>query len=104
MKTIELDAPLEAQLEAVRRLTGQNELEIIREGVAARWEQLRASNGAEDKGEEQIADERPLSEQWAPFIGAFRSTSGVSHAGRNSEAIFAEVMEKKKARIMGRNK
>lgn len=105
MKTIELDASLEAQLEAVRRLTGQDEVEIIRDGVAARWEQLRATNGETHVGDgEDVTDDRPITERWAHIIGAVRSTDGVSHMGRNSEAVFAEVMEEKEARIMGRTR
>ena len=101
MKTIELDAPLEAQLEAARRLTGQDDLEIFRDAMSAHWENLQSSNGAAHNGDVE-KDERPLSEQWAHLIGTIRTTDGVSHAAENSEKIFAEVMKEKEARIMGR--
>ena len=81
MKTVRLDAPLEAQLKEAMELTGQTASQIIRDALETHCKTLV---------------KRDLRHEWADVIGSV-SIEDPQYAdlSERTEEVFAEVMDEK---------
>jgi predicted transcriptional regulator len=110
VKTLRMNEALQEKLSLAAKRSGKSESEIMREGIAARCEELIGLD--EQQRDEWLqgwlraideANAEPLTSEQQRYNDELlkRFPDGPS---RHTKEIFAEIMDEKEARIMGRTR